>query len=78
MKILGKRILNSNLRFTFEVDGDEVSKADAMRMKKLNEAVCDTPHNGNGTSLMDLIVLLTPLVDSNGEIKVAIEPIDDE
>lgn len=32
MKILGKRILNSNLRFTFEVDG-EVTPADGRRIK---------------------------------------------
>lgn len=77
MKILGKRILNSNLRLTFEVDGDRVSDADAMRIKNIDEAVCNTP-NGNSTSLSDLVVLLNPLVDSEGEVKVAIEPIYDE
>ncbi|MGN0130694.1 MAG: hypothetical protein ACI4CE_07400 [Methanomethylophilus alvi] len=77
MKIIGKRILNSNLRLTYEVDGDRVSEADARRIKELDEAVCETP-NGNSTSLSDLVVLLNPLVDSEGEVKVAFEPIYDE
>lgn len=77
MKILGKRILNSNLRFTYEMDGDVVSEADAMRIKNIDDAVCETP-NGNGTSLSDLVVLLSPLVDSEGEVKVTIEPIYEE
>ena len=74
MKILGKRILNSNLRFTFEVDG-EVTPADGRRIKALDAAVCSTP-NGNATSLSGLAVLLGPLVDSEGEVRVAVEPIE--
>ena len=76
MKILGTRILKSNLRFTFEVDGDELSAADKMNIEKVNEAVAD--NWGGDASLADIIDCLTPLVDSEGEVKVAIEPIYDE
>lgn len=76
MKILGKRILKSNLSFTFEVDGDELSAADKMNIEKVNEAVAD--NLGGDASLADIIDCLTPLVDSEGEVKVAIEPIYDE
>ena len=76
MKILGTRILNSNLRFTFEVDGDEVSTADKMNIEKVNEIVED--NLGGDASLADLVDCLKPLVLSEGEVKVAVEPVYDE
>ena len=72
MKVYGKRILNSNLRFTYEVDGDEVSAADKARMEKVDKAV------GEDTSLSSLVEMLTPLVDSEGEVRVRIEPTEFE
>ena len=72
MKIFGKRILNSNLRFTYEVDGDEVSAADKVRMEKVDKAV------GEDTSLSSLVEMLSPLVDSEGEVRVRIEPTEFE
>lgn len=75
MKILGMQILNSDVRFVFETKNDLVSPADAERIKRLNAAVCSTP-NGNSTSLSDLVALLNPLVNSFGEVKVSLEPID--
>lgn len=75
MKILGKRILNSNFRFTFNVEGDTVSTYDAMNIKQLDEAVCDTP-NGNTTSLSDVVFLLNQI--DGGDVTVALERIEDE
>ena len=72
MKVYGKRILNSNLRFTYEVDGDEVSAADKARMEKVDKAV------GEDTSLSSLVEMLSPLVDSEGEVRVRIEPTEFE
>ena len=74
MKILGKRILGSDLRFTFEVEGDEVSTADAMNIKQLDAAVCNTP-NGNGTTLADIVHLLGRIA-SGGEVKIAVEEVE--
>lgn len=72
MKVYGKRILDSNLRFTYEVDGDEVSAADKARMEKVDKAV------GEDTSLSSLVEMLSPLVDSEGEVRVRIEPTEFE
>lgn len=72
MKVYGKRILDSNLRFTYEVDGDEVSAADKARMEKVDKAV------GEDTSLSSLVKMLSPLVDSEGEVRVRIEPTEFE
>ena len=72
MKVYGKRILDSNLRFTYEVDGDEVSAADKARMEKVDKAV------GEDTSLSSLVKMLIPLVDSEGEVRVRIEPTEFE
>lgn len=76
MKILGKQILNSGMRFVFETKDDLISPADAERIKKLDAAVCSTP-NGNSISLSDLVAMLNPLVNSYGEVKVSLELIDD-
>jgi hypothetical protein len=75
MKILGHRILNSDVRFVFETKDDLISPADAELIKRLNVAVCG-PTNWNKTSLSDLVGLLNPLVNSFGEVKVSLEPID--
>lgn len=72
MKVYGKRILDSNLRFTYEVDGDEVSAADKARMEKVDKAV------GEDTSLSSLVKMLSPLIDSEGEVRVRIEPTEFE
>lgn len=72
MKVYGKRILDSNLRFTYEVDGDEVSAADKARMEKVDKAV------GEDTPLSSLVEMLSPLVDSEGEVRVRIEPTEFE
>lgn len=72
MKVYGKRILDSNLRFTYEVDGDEVGAADKARMEKVDKAV------GEDTSLSSLVEMLSPLVDSEGEVRVRIEPTEFE
>ena len=74
MKILGKRILGSNLRFTFEVEGNKVSTADAMNIKQLNVAVCYTPNNG--TTLADVVRLLGRIANG-GEVKIAVEEVEE-
>lgn len=74
MKVFGERILNSNFCFTFEVDGDKISTFDQMRIDELNELVQDGLGN-SGTSLGDVVDYLAPLVNSEGEVRVAIEPI---
>lgn len=78
MKVYGKRILNSHLRFVFEVDGSEVSTADRMRIEKLNEVVEENYLGGGDASLLDVVECLDRLVFSEGEVKVSIEPIYDE
>ena len=76
MKIFGERILGSNLRFVFEVEGDELTTADKMSIERLNNIVAD--NLGGDASLADVVDCLKPLVESEGEVKVAIEPIYDE
>ncbi len=78
MKILGSRILNSNVRFAFKVDGNEVSAADSLNIKRLNEMVCSTP-NGNDSSLSDVVHVLGNIA-AGGEVVISVEemPEDDD
>lgn len=76
MKIYGERILGSNLRFVFEVDGDELSTADRMNIERVNDVVAD--NQGGDASVGDMVDCLKPLIESEGEVKVSIEPIYDE
>ena len=71
MKIVGNRILNSNLRFTFSVEGNTVSTYDAANINRLDEAV-----GSNTTSLSDVVYLLNQI--DGGDVTVSIERIDDE
>ena len=71
MKILGKRILNSDLRFTFSVEGDKVSTRDAANIKRLDEAV-----GSSTTSFSDVVYLLNQI--DGGDVTVALEHIEDE
>lgn len=76
MKIFGERILGSNLRFVFEVEGDGLTAADKMHIERLNDIVAD--NLGGDASLADVVYYLKPLVESEGEVKVSIEPIYDD
>lgn len=75
MRILGKRILRSDMRFVFETKDDCISPSDSFRIKAIDDMVEDTP-DGNTTSLSDLFAVLNPLVNSLGDVKVSLEPID--
>lgn len=75
MKIYGERILNTDLRFVFSVDGDRVSSADKVNIEKVNDIVAD--NLGGDASLADVIYYIKPLVES-GEVRVSIESISDE
>ncbi len=70
MKILGTRILNSNLRFTFSVEGDRVSTCDAANINRLDEAV------GSSTASFSDVVNLLDRIDG-GDVTVALERIVD-
>ena len=76
MKVYGKRILKSNLRFVFEVEGDELSTADRMNIERVNDVVAD--NLGGDAYVGDMVDCLKPLVESEGEVRVSIEPIYDE
>ena len=76
MKVYGNRILGSSLRFVFEVEGDELSTADKMNIERVNDVVAD--NLGGDASVGDMVDCLKPLVESEGEVKVSIEPIYDE
>ena len=76
MKIFGERILGSNLRFVFEVDGDEPSTADKKNIDRLNGIVRDGL--GGDSSLADVVDCLKPLVESEGEVRVTIEAVYDD
>lgn len=76
MKIFGERILGSNLRFVFEVEGDELTTADRMNIERVNDVVAD--NLGGDASVGDMVDCLKPLVESEGEVKVSIEPIKEE
>ena len=76
MKILGKRILDSNLRFTFEVEGGEVSTADAMAIKRLDAAVCNVPIGANDNAMLSDVVQLLGLIAEGGEVKIAVEEVE--
>ena len=71
MKVYGDRILNSNLRFVFEVEGDGLSAADRMLIERMNDVVAD--NLGGDASLADVVDCLKPLVESKGEVRVSIE-----
>ena len=71
MKIFGGRILGSNLRFVFEVEGDELTTADKMSIERMNLIVAD--NFGGDASLADVVDCLKPLVESEGEVRVSIE-----
>lgn len=71
MKIFGERILGSNLRFVFEVEGDELTTADKMHIERMNDVVAD--NLGGDASLADVVDCLKPLVESEGEVRVSIE-----
>lgn len=77
MKVYGERILNSNMRFTFEVEGDKISTFVQRRIDELNELVQDG-FGKIGTSLGDVVDYLAPLVDSEEEVRVRIEPAEFE
>ena len=70
MKIFGERILGSNLRFVFEVEGDELTTADKMSIESMNCIVAD--NLGGDASLADVVDCLKPLVESKGEVRVSI------
>lgn len=76
MKIFGKPILGSGVRFTFEVAGNDVSTADAMAIKKLDVAVCNSPTNGNTTTLADVVHILNQI--NTDEVKIRVESVEDE
>ena len=76
MKVYGDRILGSNLRFVFEVEGDELSTADRMNIERVNDVVAD--NLSGDASVGDMVDCLKPLVESEGEVRVSIEPIYDE
>ena len=75
MKVYGNKILGSNLRFTFEVEGDVVSTADAMNIEKLNDVVAD--NLGGGADLGDVVDCLRPIANG-GEVKIAVEEITED
>ena len=76
MKILGSRILNSNIRFAFTVDADEASLADSLNIRRLNEMVCATP-NGNDSSLSDVVHVLGSIA-AGGDVGISVEEIPED
>jgi hypothetical protein len=74
MKVYGDRILNSNFRFAFEVEGDELSTADRMFIERVNDAVADSL--AGDASLEFVVHRLAPLIE--GGATVTIEPICNE
>lgn len=76
MKISGKPILGSGLRFTFEVAGNDVSTADAMAIKKLDAAVCNSPTDGNTTTLADVVHILNQI--DTYEVKIRVESVEND
>lgn len=76
MKVYGDKILNSTLRFVYEVDGDELSAADKMSIERMNDVVAD--NLGGDASLADVVYCLKPLVESEGEVRVSIESVYDD
>jgi hypothetical protein len=63
------------MRFVFETKDDLISTTDSLRIKAIDDMVEDSP-DGNTTSLSDLFAVLNPLVNSFGDVKVSLEPID--
>lgn len=76
MKILGSRILNSNVRFAFTVDGNKVCFADSLNIRRLNEMVCATP-NGNDSSLSDVVHVLGNIA-AGGDVGISVEEITED
>ena len=76
MKIHGNRILNSDIRFAFTVDGDEISTADLLNIRRLNEMVRATP-NRNESSLSDVVQVLGNIA-AGGEICISVEEISED
>ena len=76
MKIQGNRILNSNIRFAFTGYGEEISTADLLNIRRLNEMVCATP-NRNDSSLSDVVNVLGNIA-AGGEIRISVEEISED
>lgn len=75
MKVYGKRILSSDLRFVFTFADEKVSTADAMNIKRLDEMVCEIPR-WHPTSLSDVIHVLGQIANG-GDVRISVEEITD-
>ena len=77
MKILGKRILCSDLRFTFETPCDRVSTMAERAIADLDALVCKSPADGS-TSLSDVVKLLNRVTYGDPDIRIGVEEVAED